>query len=422
MGVGGAAIAMAGAILLLLPTGAGAQGEPTVRPVAARASAEGVRVSLAAPGYLLVDVPVDTGGPVVQSVYEPFGERTAYAAAPFPGELVTNLPGLLQAFGGPALPVTYPLIASATDPSTPSQDVEDPSGTYTLHAEAAAAGAASSAKVAPNPPSPGSGMHATSKSTLEKDGAVRAKASTSVDGLVIAGILDMGVVRSTVEAALPADATTPTVQRSLDISGASVGGISVRFGEQGIEVAGTQVPGTGASAATDAVNAALKAAQLEVRVVRGTDVPGGGNGDVVEIVSKRTLPLPGNPEGTITVRIGGASAAILTGDQAPAPPATGSAGPVPSDGPRPVGPGSGNIALDSPVTPGASVAPGPGSVPAGDASTPAVFPRRRASVLRPFEFDDGFRIFYLALVLGGCALVLAAWKSKEGTVRRAGWI
>jgi hypothetical protein len=251
--------------------------------------------------------------------------------------------------------------------------------------------------------------------TVADDGTVRARATTSVDGLVVAGVLDLGVVRSTIEVVLRPGASQPSVTRTIDVAGASVGGIGVKIGAAGVEVAGSQVPGLDSNPAEDAVNAALAAAEVEVRIVKGSDLPGGGLGNVLEIASERTLPLPGDPQGTISLRIGGSSASIISG--------TSQADDVSSELPAPAGAGVAPVggAGDGASRTGGGAAPVPAAANAGVLGSNASV-GEPASTLRPFDFDDGFRIFYLALVLGGMALVVGSWRSKGGTVRRITWI
>jgi hypothetical protein len=87
-----------------------------------------------------------------------------------------------------------------------------------------------------------------------------------------------------------------------------------------VHPSGQTVPvpiGTG----TDSINQALAQGGITVKTIAGNDVEGGQAGDVLQVTSKHTIPVEGNPKGTFIYRIGGASTFILFGSAAPGLPA-----------------------------------------------------------------------------------------------------
>src|SRR5437879_2401595 len=64
------------------------------------ASADGVRFSMGAPGFVAVDTFIDGGGPVAQAIIDGLGNSRSFAALPYPGDLAISGPGLLAGLTG----------------------------------------------------------------------------------------------------------------------------------------------------------------------------------------------------------------------------------------------------------------------------------------------------------------------------------
>src|SRR2546428_735047 len=94
--VAAAVLAVAGSAPLLPGR---AQGENGV--YRAVANADGTRVTVSAPGYLLVNTLFDTGAPTAQAVVDGLGNSRAFASYPYPGDTVVAAPGLVKGNGGP---------------------------------------------------------------------------------------------------------------------------------------------------------------------------------------------------------------------------------------------------------------------------------------------------------------------------------
>src|SRR4051812_21399881 len=81
----GASGLLAAAVVTVTPSGAGgAEAPSTPASYEVEASAEGVRVSFGAPGFVAVETFVDGGGPISQSVIDGLGNSQAFASLPYP--------------------------------------------------------------------------------------------------------------------------------------------------------------------------------------------------------------------------------------------------------------------------------------------------------------------------------------------------
>jgi hypothetical protein len=330
--------------------GAGAaDGPPSA--FAGLAVGSGARVTYSVPNYAVVETPFDSGGAVAQATLESSGLARSFASMPYPGDLAVTAPGTLASFGlTPAGALSYPFYVSADHPSVPSAKVADPSGSFLLEATAAERQTAATSKAVPgHPDAVVSGTEAASSVTRDGAGAVVATADTVSRGLEFAkGALRIASVRSRSVTRLPAGAGASTSEVETVVDGATINDVKVTITAEGISFAGQTAP-VPLAATTKAMNDALAQSGLSLQFVSGPDVKGGRAADVVEIRSRHPIPVPGNPEGIFTVRLGGAMTAVLTGD------AVG----LPLPGIDTPAPGAGSALPDS-TTPSASGGAGPG--------------------------------------------------------------
>jgi len=296
-------------------TGVGAAAAPAVtdaagagRTFAASAEAEGLRVTFEVPRFLVVSTLFDAANPISQSTLESTGVSRAFASAPYPGDLVVTAPGTLAAFGGPSLPVGYPLYVAASQPDTPKASLDDPAGAYALAATAEPAVSTAAGRLSiPKGPT----TRTEARTEQQADGTVRAVATSVVEGLVAGdGVLTIGRVTSTVETVSRPGASQPQVTRHFEISGARVGDTAVEITPDGVKVPGGAVP-VGSAAAP--VQAALARAGVDARVEGQEALQGGGTARTLVIRSHQQAPLPGAPKGVLTLRVGGAATTVLTG-------------------------------------------------------------------------------------------------------------
>jgi hypothetical protein len=338
--------------LAVTSSGASADGVSGAnRTYAASAEAEGLRVTFEAPQFLVVSTLFDAANPISQATLESTGVSRAFASAPYPGDLVVTAPGTLAAFGGPSLPAGYPFSVAAVHPDTPKASLDDPAGAYSLAATAAATLSTAAGRVSvPKGPT----THTEARTEQEADGTVRAVATSVVEGLGAGdGALTIGRVTSTVETVSRPGAAQPEVTRHFDISGARVGDTAVEITPDGVRVPGGAVP-VGSAAAP--VQAALAQAGVDARVEGDEALQGGGTARTLVIRSHQQAPLPGVPNGVLTIRVGGAATAVLTGAAAAVdlPGTPEAATPIPPSAFPPASDGGAGTGPDAGIPPGAT--------------------------------------------------------------------
>ena len=290
--------------------GAGTAGSApdTIRTFAASAEAEGLRVTFDAPQFLVVSTLFDAANPISQATLESTGVSRSFASAPYPGDLIVTAPGTLAAFGGPSLPAQYPFYVAANHPEAPKAALDGPGGAYSLAATAEAGRSAATGRLSVDK---GPVVRTEALTETLADGAVRAVASSVTEGLVAGdGALTISRVISTVETVSRPGAAEPAVTRRFEITGAKVGDTAVEVTADGVKVGGGALP---VGQAAQPVQAALAKAGLDVRVEGDEALQGGGTARTLVIRSSQQAPLPGAPQGVLTIRVGGAATAVLTG-------------------------------------------------------------------------------------------------------------
>jgi hypothetical protein len=219
-----------------------AHAQSQVTSFQATASAEGVRVGVAAPNFVVVDQLVDVGVPVAQSTVDGLGNSKAFASNPYPGELVISGPGTVAGVTGLPNPGNYPLYAATSYPTTreahfsqPNYDLSAKSAEQSSDAVASAGGSASDSSVA--------AVKATATSRRAADsGTVSAEAISTADAVNLAGgALRVGAIRGTAKVTRRPN-TQPARSSSFSVDGVSVGGQPVGFNDKGFVIAGTSTP------------------------------------------------------------------------------------------------------------------------------------------------------------------------------------
>jgi hypothetical protein len=281
------------------------------RTFAASAEAEGLRVTFDAPQFLVVSTLFDAANPISQAMLESTGVSRSFASAPYPGDLVVTAPGTLAAFGGPSVPARYPFYVAANHPDTPKAALDGPGGSYRLAATADAGRSAAAGRLSVTG---GPTVRTEALTETLADGAVRAVASSVTEGIVAGdGVLTIGRVTSSVETVSRPRAAEPVVTRRFEITGAKVGDTAVEITADGVKAGNGALP---VGAAAGPVQAALAKAGLDTRVESDDGLQGGGTARTLVIRSRQQAPLPGTPQGVLTIRVGGAATAVLTGASA----------------------------------------------------------------------------------------------------------
>lgn len=291
-------------------------GAADARSLVGVAAASGMRATYTVPDYVVVSEFFDGGGPVAQANVDTTGKATGFGSLPYPGENAVTAPGLLTFATGVPVP-GYPLYARADHPVTPSSEVKDPSGSYTLKATADQGRATGSAVYLFGGENPVTRASADSSGVLGSDGKLTMTAVGVTEGLSVGdGALKISSVVSRSVTTYEPGADKPVTRTELQVLGAKVGDQPVIIDRDGVHPSGQTVPvpiGTG----SDSINQALGQAGITAKTVAGSDIEGGQAGDVLEITWKHTIPVEGNPKGTFIYRVGGASSFILFGSAAP---------------------------------------------------------------------------------------------------------
>jgi hypothetical protein len=319
-------VALAG----LVPTGnAGADGAlPSSFELTA--VADGIRVATTIPGAPLSDGLVDVSTSSTQAVIDAVGVSRSYAAVPYPGATLTNLPDVLRGASGAPIP-SYPFIAAADYPTVPEGTTAQPG--VNLKANSGA-GRSEGSLVSGGGDDATSAIRTTAHSLVEAspDGALSAEADTAIAGLAV-GPLQIGRVTSLARV-VRAGAGEPRREQALQVTGLSVAGQAFGIGPQGL-VAG---PGNVPLPDSHPARAALEQAGIAVRYLEPVETPDG----VLSAGLLVSQVIPASPTGQpsrVTYTVGRARAQIVVGAATPAPaPDTASSGvpsPPAADGPWP---------------------------------------------------------------------------------------
>ncbi len=251
--LGSAAVALI--IGLSCPPVVGAQAVPLPDSYTISARADGFLME-----YFLPQTPlVGTGGGLVdvssasaQALVNSLGRSTAYASAPYPGEILVGLPGLANGLGAGDLPPVpdYPLYVNADYPAEPARRAE--LGPYVLAAESGeiASSGSMTVGVSSTDDLKIGAVNATADSWIdESSGLLVAEAWSASDPISIGGLLSIGKIETHARMeAMPGEA--PEVVASIDLGTISIAGVKVGLTQDGFEVAGP-LPGVSAAVLTD---------------------------------------------------------------------------------------------------------------------------------------------------------------------------
>jgi hypothetical protein len=301
-------LGLVGALAPPLVGQAGAQSD--IRAYSARAEAAGFFAQFGIPGFLAVDNYVDAGGPLASATMES-GRSASNASLPYPGDAALSAPALGGLVLGVVLPA-YPLYVRAEDPAQPKQALADPTGAYTLSAEANKEMAGSSARVgAPANPGDGTVAALTTIADVKTVGdTVVANASSRAEGIVV-GPLSLGVVRSRSSTTYVQGREGPISDTEFVIEGGRVGSMGFNLTPGGFRLGDQETPvpvGEGLAA----LNEALAPSGLSVRFSEARSLQGGKAAATLDIVGDMTVPGAG--EGRLLVRFGAAISSVVVGD------------------------------------------------------------------------------------------------------------
>lgn len=370
------------------------------------AAADGVRVNVLIEHFLVVSNVVDVGGPAAQALVNAFGDSKAYAAYPYPGEIVLTAHGLSQG----AAP-EYPLIAESSNPTRPSGDVSQ--GPYDLKAssrdETSSAIAAATADGGPVV----AGHTRSTASTVHDplSGTVTSESDATLEGLSFAGVLSFGRVHSHVRV-VGSPGAKPVRTSNTQVADVTVAGQQVALTDKGLVLPGTTVP----LPADSTANAALAAAGITVHYLAGYS--SGPTAVAPGVAVSVVQDVPGAGRTTVTYTLGQVSATARPGALAVV------GGPLPAVGTAgrpelPLQPGGGVGPPDASVLPATDVRP---VVPAPTTPlTPAAGASQSTHPFRGVGLSAGpsSASLYAVVALGAVAMAGAAQLFRVLAVRLA---
>ena len=369
-------------------------------------AADGMRLVVDIPGFLVVER-VEVGAPTAQASLDTEGNSNAFAGLPYPGDVVANIGSVPSVLFDTSIPFTPPGYVTAVSPVVPRAATSDPSGTYELLATAEPGDAHGKAALDPGSAAIASGARAESHVTLDDDGVLKAVSESVVSGIDIGGLLRIGSIRSSSTTTYAPGDDAPVTENDFVIDGFSVMGVGVSLTADGLVLAGQTIP-LPLGDLVKTLSAALEQMGVSLRLIDEVPTVGGGASRALEIKVSQQIPIDGNPQGTVTYRIGGASSFIVV-----APAFEGSASAPVAPGPEPT----------LPADPGGAVLPdlGLSDTPASSPVAPSGDAPDLEPVLIARDLQDALRSFYLALVIGGVVGVVgsALWGWKGA---RASWM
>ena len=278
------------AVLGIAPPAAGGQDAPTVSAsYEGVASAEGVRISFGAPGFVAVETFIDGGGPIAQSVIDGLGNSQAFASFPYPGDLAVSGPGLVAGLTGLPSPPPYPFYVASSHPTVPQSKLTQPGyelAAKSLESESEASvmtggapgGSASASSI-------GSTVTRAATSRDARTGVVTAEASGMADIVNIGGVLRIGQVVSLAKVTRN-PGTEPIREASFVINGMTIAGQTVGFSDQGFTFGGATTP----IPQDNPLLEALKQARITVRYLARADNPDGVVSPGLVITQEQATP------------------------------------------------------------------------------------------------------------------------------------
>jgi hypothetical protein len=322
------------------------------------AGADAGRLTWSAPGVGAVDTILDGGAPSAQALVNSLGTSAAFAAAPYPGETAMSTPGTVATLLNLPSPPAYPLIAATSYPATTEANVEQPA--FLLASRSDPASSTATAEIGRADGTIAVAHNRSMAKVTATSEALTAESESVTRGLLIAGALRIGNVRSAAQATRSAGGGLRR-QSSLTIDGVAVGDTPVGLDEDGLVLLGTSTPLPGGVPPAEI----LRQAGLSIQRLAPEETPGGVIAAGLRVTQVQTLP--DGHQSVVAVTLGRARAQVTAGTVGlPAeglPPAV---GPLPAGrgtAPATVDAGSDSTAvqdgLTQPAPTGASTSDGP---------------------------------------------------------------
>lgn len=254
------------------------------------ASADAVRFTTSAPGFLVVEDFVDGGGPTAQAAVSDVEGNRSFASVPYPGELAIAGPGLFAIATGQQFPGHYPFYVTSAHPTTPTNAYEAPG--LSMKAASDATSASAAARFGPNDELEGGGARSTANVARDAEGIT--SEATGVANAVKVGPVEILGFTSTAKVRRGATGE-PERSSFMQFNAMKVADtvVGVRGGQ--FVVAGTTVPLDGFAP----VQKALADAGVSVEIVQATETDDGVVSPGIQITRQQPAEAAGT---TVIVR------------------------------------------------------------------------------------------------------------------------
>jgi len=229
------------------------------------ASADGLRITTSAPGFLVVEDFIDAGGPTAQAAVSDVEGNRGFASVPYPGELAIAGPGLFAIASGQQFPGHYPFYVASAHPTTPKSGYDAPG--LSMQTQSDAGSSQSAARFGPSDDGPG-GARSSAKVVHGADGMTSEAIGTA--DLVKVGPVEVAGFTSRAKVTR-APGGEPQRSSSMEFSAMKIGDTPVGVRDGQFVVAGTTVPLSGFAPAQKA----LADAGVSVEVVQATKTDDG---------------------------------------------------------------------------------------------------------------------------------------------------
>ena len=326
------------------------------------ASADAVRFTTSAPGFLVVEDFIDGGGPTAQAAVSDVEGNRSFASVPYPGELAIAGPGLFAIATGQQFPGHYPFYVASAHPTKPTNAYEAPGLSMKTASDATSSEAA--ARFGPNDEGDGGGARSVAK--VAKDATGITSEATGVAHAFKAGPVEILGFTSTAKVHRGATGE-PERSSSMQFSAMKVADTTAGVRDGQFVVAGTTVPLDGFAP----VQKAMADAGVTVEIVEATKTDDGVVSPGIQITRRQPAEAAGT---TMIVRytlgrtLAAAAVEAGAGPGLELPP-TPDFGSPPAD----AAPGSGDAVTSPPGgdTPSAASAFAPSPDTTGAASSPS---------------------------------------------------
>lgn len=240
-----------------------------------------------------------------QAQLNSFGISTAYAGAPFLGQTIEGVGGLVNGLGYgvlPPLPATLPGYVSTTNPSEPTASASQ--GPYTLEAQSGDTSSSAQASIAATNEPTALSSSATAVTAVESDGTVESTAQAITQPLSVDSLVQIGTVLATATMTENANGQL-TESSSLDMGSITVAGIKVGITQSGLQlVPGLDLPLVNLST----LNALLSSAGITIQLLPGSKTATSITSEGLQISQTFDAPIEG--ESGVVLILGQANAQL----------------------------------------------------------------------------------------------------------------